>query len=525
LKTGANSPSSAASGTLDDMWLAETLRLREEHWGPVDDAQAVRRARLAPGPLPQRVLLRARLLGRQTGLDACLVSWRRAAGIGLALLACIGLMAGIGAALGALGDGSRAVNVLHALGALLGLHALTFLFWLGAGAVTPRGAIHGLARVWLWASRRLARGPDAGLAAQALLSLLARGGGLRWLFGAVSHLVWLLALTAALATLLLVLSTASYRFIWATTLLEPQTFVRLTDLLGWLPARLGFSVPDAALVAASDGTRELPALAQAQWSMWLIGALVIYGILPRLLAWLLSVFMLRRALAGLRLDLELPGYAGLASRLAPVDILDDDAPAPPPGLGSPLGHASAAAVGAVPTLVGLELAPDLPWPPVPLPPTVADGGNLDTREQRRKLLDALAARPALRLLIACDTRQTPDRGALALIAELSAVARDTRLWLLGVSALTEPEPAAAAGTLAATGAATEAATGAAIGAATQTVAAVEAKASATPAAIALAALPSRAAAWREQLRAAGVADEDLLYEAEPALRWLEADHG
>ncbi|WP_233236018.1 DUF2868 domain-containing protein [Bordetella sp. LUAb4] len=519
MKTSATSPSSAASGTLDDLWLAETLRLREEHWGPVDDVQAVRQARLAPGPLPQRVLLRARLLGRQTGLDACLASWRRAAGIGLTLLAGIGLMAGIGAALGALGDGSRAVNVLHALGALLGLHALTFLFWLGASAVTPRGAVQGLARVWLWASRRLARGPDAGLAAQALLSLLARGGGLRWLFGAVSHLVWLLALTAALATLLLVLSTASYRFIWATTLLEPQTFVRLTDLLGWLPARLGFSVPDAALVAASDGTRALPALAQAQWSMWLIGALVIYGILPRLLAWLLSVFMLRRALAGLRLDLDLPGYAGLASRLAPVDILDDDAPAPPAGsgsgLGPSLGHASAAAVGAAPTLVGLELAPDLPWPPVPLPPTVADGGNLDTREQRRKLLDALAARPAPRLLIVCDTRQTPDRGALALIAELSAVARDTRLWLLEASARTGAPSDAQAGahTDAQTGAHTDAHTDAArsgfhISAHTDTDA-----------------LPSRAAAWRDQLRAAGVADEDLLHDAEPALRWLEADHG
>ncbi|MFC4277495.1 DUF2868 domain-containing protein [Achromobacter aloeverae] len=476
LNTSAISSAPAARAALDDLWLAETVRLREEHWGPVDDAQAVRQARLAPGPLPQRILLRARLLGRQTGLAACLAAWRRAAVIGLVLLLGAGLMAGIGAALGALGDGARAVNVLHALGALLGLHALTFLFWVGASVATPRGAGQGLARLWLWVSRRLARGPDTSLAAQALLGLLARAGGLRWLFGTVSHFVWLLALTAALATLLLVLSTASYRFIWATTLLDPQTFVRLTDVLGWLPARLGFSVPDAALVAASDGTRQLPALAQAQWSMWLIGALVTYGILPRLLAWLLSVFMLRRALAGLRLDPDLPGYAGLASRLAPpADTLDDDAPAPA-WQGPRIGHANASAVGVAPTLVGLELAPDLPWPPAALPATVADGGNLDTREQRRRLLDTLAARPAPRLLIVCDARQTPDRGALALIADLSAAAQRTRLWLLG-----DDDIAAAA--------------------------------------------PSRAAAWRDRLRAAGVAEEDLLRDAAPALRWLEEGHG
>ncbi len=502
------------AGTLDDLWLAETLRLREAHWGPLDDAHAVRQARLVAAPLWQRVLLRARLLDQQssragqTGLAATLLAWRRAAMIVLILLLGAGLMAGIGAALGALGDSTRAVNVLHALGTLLGLHILTFLFWLGASVATPRTAGQGLARLWLWASRRLARGPDAGLAAQALLGLLARGGGLRWLFGTISHLIWLLALTAALATLLLVLSTASYRFIWATTLLDPQTFVRLTDVLGWLPARLGFAVPDAALVAASDGTHALPALAQAQWSMWLIGALVTYGILPRLLAWLLSVFMLRRSLARLRLDLELPGYAELASRLAAVsDTLDDDAPAPPMP-GPRIGHADAARVGVAPTVIGLELAPDLSWPPVALPPAVADGGNLDTREQRRQLLDTLATSPAPRLLIVCDARQTPDRGALALIAELSHVARHTRIWLWDGAAPAQGAHAAAGED----------------GAAQVDGARIDRARIDTAHAAPAEAAHSRAETWRAQLRAAGMAGEDLLHDAAPALRWLEADH-
>ncbi|WP_262358980.1 DUF2868 domain-containing protein, partial [Bordetella pertussis] len=65
--------------------------------------------------------------------------------------------------------------------------------------------------------------PDAALIPQALLDLLARAGALRWLLGAVSHILWLAALCAALATLLIVLSTASYRFVWATTLLQPET--------------------------------------------------------------------------------------------------------------------------------------------------------------------------------------------------------------------------------------------------------------------------------------------------------------
>ena len=86
-----------------------------------------------------------------------------------------------------------------------------------------------------------ARGPDTALAPQALLNLLARRRCAG--FGSISHLLWLTGLCAALATLLTVLSTASYRFIWATTLLAPDTFVWLTQAIGWLPGVAGFRRP------------------------------------------------------------------------------------------------------------------------------------------------------------------------------------------------------------------------------------------------------------------------------------------
>src|SRR5690606_9861504 len=127
------------------------------------------------------------------------------------------------------------------------------------------------------------------------LNLLARAGALRWLFGAVSHLLWLTALCAALAALLVALSTASYRFVWATTLLAPDTFVWLTQAIGWLPAHLGFPMPDADVIRASDGAQTVAANAQVRWSWWLIGVLVVYGILPRLLAGALCVGATLRA--------------------------------------------------------------------------------------------------------------------------------------------------------------------------------------------------------------------------------------
>ena len=49
---------------------------------------------------------------------------------------------------------------------------------------------------------------------------------------------------------------------------------------------------------------------------------------------------------------------------------------------------------------------------------------------RHKLLEQLSRFPPARLAIACDPRRSPDRGSLALIAELARSASATRVWLL-----------------------------------------------------------------------------------------------
>jgi hypothetical protein len=420
----------SVTATLPDLWLAETVRLREEHWGPLEDRDAIRQARRTAGEVEDRVLLRAGLIARREGLDQRIADWRAGARIAAAALLVMGILAGTAAAWSALGNGSRMVNVVWALGALLGLHLLTFMLWLASFAAGSGTLGNGLGTAWLWITRKLARGPDAALPPQALLAMFARAGASRWLFGAISHLVWLVALCAALATLLAVLSTASYRFAWATTLLTPDSFVRLTQAIGWLPARLGFTMPDAALVRLSDGSHVLPAYAHAQWAWWLVGVLVVYGILPRLLAWLVSVACLRRALRLLHIDMALPGYAALRTRLQPAaEPLGQEGAAPAPHQ----PHIAAATLrpltGDRPVLAGLELPADVDWPPVDVPPAVQLAGNLDSREQRNALLDALTEAPARRLLLACDARQTPDRGTLSLIADLAGKAAQTRVWL------------------------------------------------------------------------------------------------
>jgi hypothetical protein len=457
---------------LRDYWTAETLRLREALWGPLEDAMEVRRARSEGRDFEQRVLIRARYLAQREKLDQLIQQWLQGSRLALTALCLVAVLAGAGAALGALGDGSRPVNLLLALVALLGLNSLSFLFWLLSFAVgTPSGGTW-LGESWLWLTRKLARGPDAALLPRALMELLNRGKALRWLLGGVSHALWSIALGSLLLTMLGILSARRYSFNWETTLLSPDAFVAITTTLGWLPAQLGFAMPSAAIIRASDGLQQLPESAQALWSSWLIACVVVYGLLPRLACLILSLGVTKARLGAISLDPGLPGYAELRDRLSPVsENAGIDAPQAPAFQAHIRQGQYAYPPSDQPLLVGIELPPDRPWPPPGLPVTVADLGVVESRSQRRKLLDDLQARPTQRMLMACDAQQTPDRGVVALLADLAGMAADSHVALLGLAA-----PDTVHGT--------------------------------------------RAAIWQDKLLAAGFSTEQIHTDLAPALDWL-----
>lgn len=453
-------------------WLAETLRLREALWGPLEDANEVRRARAEGGGFTQKLLLRARLLGRREKLDQLTTKWAQGARLTLLAMLAIAILSGAATALGALGDGSRSVNVLLALTAMLGLHVLTFLLWLLSFAI-PNSNGSWLGEFWLWLTQKLARGPDAALTPRAFVEVLGRNNSLRWVLGTISHGLWASALLSMLITLLAVLSARRYGFNWETTLLSADTFVSLTAFLGWLPSVLGFAIPPEAVVRASNGLQTLPESAQALWSSWLIGCIVAYGLAPRALCLALSLFMSRKKIAAISLDESLPGYAQLRNRLAPAsEKAGIDAPATPGFQAQVHPCAQPAYEQDQPLLIGIELAPDTVWPPAGLPATVADLGIIDTRPQRKNLLDQLQRHTPRQLLMVCDARQTPDRGVIALLTELGSLAHEAHV------ALQSPQ-AGHHNTY-----------------------------------------DSRASAWRERLADAGFTPEQLHTGLEPALTWL-----
>lgn len=450
--------------------------MRESLWGPLQDSTETRRARAVGNDFSQRLLLRASYLGQREGLDTLIRAWASGARLAFFILLALALLTGATAAAGALGDGSRQVNIILALTALLGLHLATFLFWC-AGNLMPQGSSHtGLGDLWLWLSRKLARGPDAALIPRALLGLLARQNALRPLLGTISHALWSTALGAMLLVLLALLSARRYTFNWETTLLSPEAFVNLVRGLGWLPSKLGFEIPSDAIIRASDGLQALPDQAQTLWSSWLIGCLICYGLLPRVLALAFTAMQARARMKQLSLDTRLPGYIELRDRLDPPSLPGGiDAPAPADLTSAPQ-HVHPVHVSGAAAIVGLELPHNETWPPLPLGDSVTDLGTVDDRPQRQHLLDTLHEHPPARLLMVCDGRQTPDRGVIALITDLAGTTGQA-----GVLVWSDPHHAAGSSELL-----------------------------------------ERRNVWTRQLQKAGLATSDVYIDPAPALAWLEA---
>ncbi|CAI8911646.1 membrane hypothetical protein [Pseudomonas sp. IT-P2] len=411
--------------SLQNLWLTETVRLREEHAGPLDDLEANRLARAAGGDLPGRIQRRALWLAERDGLTAALKHWLQGARLALVLLAIFAVLSGAGLAFAALGQ--TPVNVFWALGSLLGLNLILLLSWaLGLIFAGEHGAT--LGRLWLWLSEKLARDAKAAQLAPALLLMLQRKKLNRWALGTLVNGLWLLAMVSALFLLLTLMATRRYGFVWETTILSADTFINMTQSLGALPALLGFNVPTVEMIRASGDTALNIESARQAWATWLVGVLVVYGVLPRLLLALFCFWRWNSGKAALRLDLNLPGYAQLRERLMPTSErlgITDPEPAQLHRVESTVGeHASDGAL-----LVAIELDDQHSWPPT-LPKNVSNAGILDSRESRNKLLEQLSRFPPARLAIACDPRRSPDRGSLALIAELARNAAATRVWLL-----------------------------------------------------------------------------------------------
>ena len=432
-------PSSPLSpATFRDVTLAHTLRLMEEA-GALDDAGEMTLAHARQHSEQDRILERARLLGRRLGL---LEDWARlktglwiAAGL-LVLLAY--LLAG-GLLTRALGSG-QTLNAALAFVAMLGVPVLALLVWLLwalASALSGQGtAPWSLGQLMLSLAARMPwlHGPHSLTLLRGANAVLRHQRLSLWVFGAISHGLWALAFALALVTLLTLFSFQAYQLTWETTILSPAFFDGFLRVTSWLPRALGFAVPAQAVVHATPSAADSQAIA---W--WLLASALLYGLLPRLLALVVCAVVWQRRAGRLVLDTREPYFRQLATRFASMASASVvDAEHAGPRANAPLFRPRVAGQAAPLVLIGFELPDGLRWPPEALA-ALADQVHTitGTMSERLGLLTALAASPGARTLVACSAAASPDRGAERFLRQVCSEAVDCALLPLGTESATD----------------------------------------------------------------------------------------
>ena len=116
---------------------------------------------------------------------------------------------------------------------------------------------------------------------------------------------------------------------WESTLLSTEALQAWAEALSLGPALFGLAGADTLPLrgALSDAVREA-------WAIWLLAAVAVYGLLPRLGALLISAAMAWHSLTRDTRALHRPGYARLRERLMPDHQQVEPAAAAPGGVTS-----------------------------------------------------------------------------------------------------------------------------------------------------------------------------------------------
>lgn len=441
--------------------LAEAVRLHEEDRGfLIADGVAEAAARAVGGDLQRRILARAGALAIATDIRGALDRLNRlfilTAAAGFLIAVAVGAGSALALMAGAAPGSTVAAptNFYLLYGSLLGPHVVMLLVWLLAVVVLPHrgsgsslgsgslgGGILALVRRY---SRWTLKQPLEAAAARAFALVMTGSPAGRWLVSALSHGLWLGYLAGCLVMVFVLLSARQVGFAWETTILSADHFIALTRALAVAPAQLGFAAPDAQQIALSQiplAAATTSAAADRAWAGLLLGSLVVYGVLPRLVLALVCLGLSRRAIRRYRFDISRPGFARLQERLAPLarptGVIDADRLGPAAAAAAAVslreetdaagalpGPAHVVGDGPVAILAFETERPARGWPNPPSGLAWLDCGRIEDRADRARLsarLDA-AVRPPRLLVLACSLLTAPDRGVGAFLAELVGTA-------------------------------------------------------------------------------------------------------
>lgn len=315
---------------------------------------------------------------------------------------------------------SNVVNFFYVLVCLLGFHTIMLGGWLVMTLINRDQQAPSWFASFVSPSYLIRGKDDVTKAAVDLYERQLQHSGMRWYLGRFSHQLWLATLTGMLLAIIFLLIVRQYSFSWESTLLSDQALVGLTQILGWLPSMVGFDVPDSTAIAQSRlVTDAMPLSVARQWAGLLVGSLLMYGIVPRAIAWAFCALMFRRK--KMRLDIKQPYYQKIINfwQRHVVDA-DDFTEAPAP-------IAPKAAVSAGKKLVALLEYPSdqQTWWQSGLEKSesIENFGIVDDREDMARLKDYLDEYP-VQVLLGIHSKALPDRGTLRKLDQIAAHATD-----------------------------------------------------------------------------------------------------
>lgn len=319
---------------------------------------------------------------------------------------------------------TNVVNFFYVLVCLLGFHTIMLVGWLLMTLINQGKQSSNWFASFVSPSYLIRGKDDVTRAAVDLYERQLQHSGMRWYLGRFSHQLWLATLTGMLFAIIFLLIVRQYSFSWESTLLSDQALITLTQVLGWLPSMVGFNVPDStAIVQSRLVTDAMPLSVARQWAGLLVGSLLMYGIVPRAIAWVFCALMFRRK--KMRLDIKQPYYQKILNFWQRQVVDADNFEAMP----API--APKAAVSAGKKLVALLEYPseqDRWWllssdADIDDNHNVENFGIIDDRDDMARLKTYLDTHP-VQVLLGIHKNALPDRGTLRKLDQIASHAKD-----------------------------------------------------------------------------------------------------
>lgn len=327
------------------------------------------------------------------------------------------------------------INVYWLIVLLLGVNCVSLLLWLAAMLFYRRSDTNNiLATVWRWLERRFGgRDPIQAAANNTWFTICHHSQAGRWWLSGLSHSLWLAYLLAGLLVLLLLLITRQFDFVWATTLLSDQVFVQLTQFLSTPLQWLGVTAPDLEQIQLSRQGMQTQASSPLRqtWALFLLGAVFMYGVLPRLVLLLLCKFLEFNCHRQFQLDLNQPYYIRLFHELMPN--AGDSKIVDPDELGATRSQSTKSYRHAkpVPTAarwLAVELGSKTPWP---IPQAKHNLGHVIDSATLSAATDSLNnSATGTALVVAVALNRAPDRGIKRILTQLFASTHQAQRWLV-----------------------------------------------------------------------------------------------